>query len=390
MDIEEQVFDPNADIFYNNKYLEVLERKDIVMDLEKPPKDVKFDIQFDESAVGEYKPRKLETEYDKKNYLENQIKNTLIRYYRIDLFKYKYLFKGNDNGMALSFNYITRKYGKTRIKNKTIFILDVSINYAAIKLHEYENCLFSDFSYDIFMNAIGCTIYALIFHKNNKSYVPSLKNESNGNIYHLINYDNNGNIIVKDNYFIIYDRLKNIRAELIFGSFHLMYYEFINKNELSNNLFVLYMYIMLKCSDIGSQLIMYVFKPTSCMKNIIQSLTSIYTKSRLVCPKTVAPYITFIHLQKLAKNILFDEIEKHIKNSTIFLKPLVSLFGTNYEQLTTFKNNITTHELRTIKYQARLLYYLFDKNFANLSRIIKKNIEIQQKNAARKYKYIKY
>ena len=28
--IEEQVFDPEADIFYNNKYLEVLNRKDIV------------------------------------------------------------------------------------------------------------------------------------------------------------------------------------------------------------------------------------------------------------------------------------------------------------------------------------------------------------------------
>ena len=78
MDIEEQVFDPEADIFYNNKYLEVLNRKDMVMDLEKPPKGIKFDIQFDETISEEYKPIKLETDKEKINHLDMQMKNTLF------------------------------------------------------------------------------------------------------------------------------------------------------------------------------------------------------------------------------------------------------------------------------------------------------------------------
>ena len=395
MDIEEQVFDPDADIFYNNKYLEVLNRKDIVMDLEKPPKDVKFDIQFDESAVGEYKPIRLNTVKAKIDHLDMQMKNALFRYYRIDLFKYKYLLRGNDNGLSLSFNYITRKFGKTRINNKKIFILHATINFAIISdLIEHENCLFTEFGYDIFMRAKDCTIYALIFNKNNKSYVPTLKNKLNNNTYHLINYDNDGNIIVKDNYIINYDRLKDIKVDLIYGLLNMAFSEYIYENKFKNNLFMICLYTILKCSDINSQLIIFAYQPTDMMKNAMHLLTSAYTKGRLICPKTIAPYVIFVHFQKFTGKNLFDKIiEKYIKDDVIFSKPFVNSVGKiidNYEPFVIFKNNISTHELRMIKDQTQLLRYMFNKQFDHLSRIIKKNIEIQQKYIVHTYKYVNY
>lgn len=147
-------------------------------------------------------------------------------------------------------------------------------------------------------------------------------------------------------------------------------------------------------SKVGSEFTLMILGRNTAVTNMLLHMIRSYKIGKLIYPKTTAGIFSFIYFQKFIKNNLPHQlINKFIENDIMFVHPInldsIQIYD-NYNQFDIFDDERNAYLLHIIKYQANILVYLVNEKYEPLSNIIRRTIEIHQKNAAVQFKYLKY
>ena len=149
------VYNDKDEIFYNNKYLDILNVKDYVFKIDSEKIDIEFKLTENNNIN-----QKLEKTNNEK-YLDvlNQIKIISYSNVKKDFWKFKYLEKKlcydkcvNCSIVCLSYNYIIKKYIKQKINESNILVvLDVPGNWDYYTV-DTQNMIFEKYAYYLYNN----------------------------------------------------------------------------------------------------------------------------------------------------------------------------------------------------------------------------------------------
>lgn len=388
MNIEGRVYDKGGDIFYNDKYLNVLKEKEYYTKIDDvvDKQIYKLDLKFE--PIGE-QTYKLETDMDRIKFIENvEIKNYMMYHFRKLLNINKYLLSDLKDEWMLSYTYILKKYGKFKFTRKKILVLDMSMVYLWQDENHYiekDGTLFIPSSLDLFENTTNNDIYALFFYKNKKKYNKIAKNKKN--TYHFINYDNDGNMM--ESFDKNFDRIKNMKFDLIISKFNPG--SFVKKNKYFNTYFFLLMYIILSTTHTKSHIIIRMSMKllSKVIYNIMTIIASHYKHKICVKPKysSINNSVYFWHFTGLNKKSKIT-FTKKIFNKNFYLKSIgVANKLTNVDKL--FKK-FTKDKIKRSLLLKQIAHYIYDEQYNTLKKIMLNYINIKQKAYCKLNKNNKY
>lgn len=392
MEIPSRVYDDNSDIFYNNKYLDVLKEKDYVL----PVKKVKYEINIKFEKVKKDEKENVTID-DKIRYIENtKIKNYYVKHFRQKLSINRYLKMDKStiyDNKTTAINYVIKKYAKLDYNNKKILFIDSIIAYVNVtKYISHKNTLMPSLAYNIFRNSSNCDIYSILSHDVTDKYAPQIRN-GNGNTYNFVNHNNNGNLLKYFN--SIFDKIKSIKFDIIIcelginlkyqnsinfkkNNFYLLILHMINKISKQNSIF-LYIPLMIDTMNYSNLAIGNSYDETLIIKPKYFGL--MYSQSFILYKKFKnKPNNFFVQLTNIVKKIISDKYNVHE----------YCVVKSNVTNVKNFLENIKKKRYRRFIILSKIIKYLVDDKYSALKKIIMRTIKVKQLAHANNNKNKKY
>jgi hypothetical protein len=376
------VYDDMDEIFYNNKYLDILKSKDYVMELENE----KIDIEFKIVDNGTETKQKVEKSNKEKLFdVMNQTKIISYANAKKDFWKFKYLIRRlcHDKCVkcsieCLSYNYMIKKYTKQKLDDSNILIiLDIPGNWNFYTV-ETKDMIFENYAYYLFNNLKNANIYMIICGKDMKKYKSKVVNKKNNNTCYLLTQGTDGSILNRKTFDMVVKKLDDIEIDTVF----------IDSINISNKLqniktLITYIYIILYFSNRNTILLFELYLVQSINYELIILFNYFYNNVLLV--KNKISDILFSNIHIICKNPL--------KNKIKFIKKLLESYIDIQYTKKVFKIYNFLDNLYNITYSKNLiLVSIIDKKYENpeMYNIIKQTIKIKQIHYAHKKKYKKY
>lgn len=384
MEISGQIIDKTTDIFNNDKYLYIINEKEILVELDSV-KNIKIKPQFKKIKKETYK---LESNEDKIRYIENtQIKNYFVRQFRHLFSLNRYLDKYNND--LPSYNYIINKFYKND-NFKNILILDLEVDFTGNlkdRIITKNSTVFTPFLYDIYNNYKNVNIYTVFSF--DKKYKKTVKNKTN--TYTILS--NNTDLLDKKNFNNIIKQIKNIKFDNIYIDYNIISINYNNK--YYNNYFIILLYIILLSSSKKSNLFLKIINNIyNINKNNFIGLSYIYTNNYLLKPifsNSIQSNFFVLYKNFINNKNILDELNKIIENKKIFnkkyyLENYFILNNINEKKLNNFQNILYNRRLKKIIILSKLLKYFMDNKYKFLFNTIISRIKNIQKTHYIKYK----
>lgn len=399
MEIQNVIYDDNTDIFYNDKYLEILKIKDFVFKYDK-----KMYVKHEYLKEPIFEKRKiisLDTEKDKKIYLKDvKIKNALIREFSKLVTVNRYLKFENENERVICINYIIRKFTNQRLNNKNICVLYFATNFTSMGYQKVDNILIDPDSHTLFNHSKNNNIYSWINHDGKTKYKSHIRNNSTNNNYYLSNHDTHGDIMLGNNLKVFRERNSKIKFDFYRISFNVCYQEF-NCN-VENNIILIILDLIRTNANKRAQIVFNGRLTNNIINNLVRILSPYFKKVLVLHPK-------YLHLTTDDVNILFDDYRGYMdKYDVNNIKKLVSNKNITKMTLTKFikkENSILENEINKFleilyKYQKekmkiyyKLIPFLYKEQYKTIKEIIEYNLKKKQiafANEKSNTKYLKY
>lgn len=386
MEPEGVVYDEKGDIFYNDKYLEILKVKDYVLDIDK--KDVSKYEFLDEIIFKKNEQIKLDTHQKKESYIKNiKIKNLLIQLFNRLIVINKYLTFGGENQRVICINYIIKKFTNQRLINKNIYVLYFSSKYIEHHHVNHKGTLIDPFSYTLYKNAKNNNIYNWITHDDKIKYKSSVTNINNNTNYYLVNNDISGDVILDNNFDLFKKKNKNIKFDFLEIFFQPHYENY--KNNLDNNYLIFSLYLIMMCANKGCQILFAGNINDNIVNNFIRILHKYFKKTLLIHPK-------YLHVTTNDQYILFDhfngnfdkkDIEKikHITSNNKMFDMNLYLYKfiktqdiTLTKKVHAFLEKLSEKKTKILRIYYKLIPFLYDERYNKMTQIIMYNIKKKQ------------
>lgn len=380
------VYDDMDEIFYNNKYLDILKEKNYVFKMDSE----KIDIEFKIIDNNDIKHKSEIT--NKEKYLDvlNQIKIVGLANIKKDFWKFKYLEKKlcyeqciTCSYRCLSYNYIIKKYIKQKINDSNILVItDIPGNWSYYTIEE-QNMIFEKYAYYLYNNLTNSNIYMILCGKNMKTYKNKIINNKNNNTFHLLTHDTDGNILNKKTFDTVLKNIDDIKYDYVFINS-------INKYDYIK-LFMVYLYIILYASKHNTVLLSNFFEFDNIIFNKISLLlNNHFSDIKVVRPKLEVYYtsILYIYCSHFRNNV--DKLKILINN--ILDNKSIDILYSNDNKIIVKLNKFIDDIYDNIYIYNRILLSIIDKKYEkpDLYNIIKHTIKIKQIICAEKKKYKKY
>ena len=362
------------EIFTNNKYLDILKSKDYILELKPEEHKVTYTIidKIEENKKIDKTP------YDKLINIINDTKIVNLAHTKKLFWKYKYLEKKicdkvcySCSYTCLSINYLLKKYMNCQLINKTILtIAHINTNLTYYTSEAY-NTLFNPNVLYLFNTCKNCVFYCILNIDNNDKYKQTVIHKENNNVYHLLTYNTNGNILDKKTFDIVNERLKNINFDVVF------IYEL--QDLYINNIILTYLYIIIEHSSKTTQIII---KSQHSYINIFAGIMS--SNAHMIIYNIHINYIDTIPF------IYIYNIINHTPNNIIYqilsTDKYVDIQYSKPEYITKYFNKIFSKSA----YKYNILHSIIDITDKNEYNILLQTIHTKQKYYAQKQKYLKY
>ena len=308
------VYNTNADVFYNDKYLDVLKERDYVLELNQiHTPDVIFDIIAKE-ANKEHKTHKTLTIVDEINKCVTLGRIISFANFKNSMSITKYMKRqASFDNLTISCNYVLQKYGKISANKKKILIIR-DREYGPNDLFLRYGTLIDGKSEYFFDNSIECEIYSVFPSQLSDKYEKMIMNAQNGNKYYMI-VDNRREFSMDDEF------MTSLQHKLENKIFDIVYYG------CSTHRSYLYLPLVLKVIDAHTHLL--------CEKHILEGdnvtdcvdiLMPLFGKSMFIKDKfsCIAQPSVLIYYRQYAHNTrTFDALNTMINKVDVLMKKKV-------------------------------------------------------------------
>ncbi len=377
------VYDENADLFYNDKYLEVLKEKDYVLKLKSiSAEDVKYEI-VEKDAKQERKKPTISDHIDRNNEIAQII---IFAHFKHMMSITKYMKPHpNYDDMPISVNYILRKYCRIKQHKKNILVIHDAV-FSANRFFERDGTLIDALSLYFLENATKCNIYSVFSHPLSKNYERIVTNDANGNTYHMVTNDNNGDILDRNIFSTIRDRLAN-------NVFDVIYFRAFIVN-MTYNKILAYMHIIARLIDKHTQILYYMnvnqFKNNH--DKILNILLQMFGDVSMVKDKFLGASYPALYLMCsgfMNDSRICEPLERIVDNGNIFEKNIRISNDVDIGDINHYIETIQKAMLRRSHILLQLVRYnepIYKKMFT----IVVERINIKQRALAYRAKYAKY
>lgn len=394
MEPEGIVYDDEGDIFYNDKYLEILKVKDYVLDIDGANMGGEY---LDKPVFKKnHDKKKLETNVEKYDYVNNRVKNRLIQFFNRNIVINKYLAFKDTKPRTTCINYIIKKFTKKRLINKNIYFLYFITKFIKPARNIVDGTLMEKTVQSIYKYGKNNNIYNWIIHSGKKKYARKVYNKKNNTNYELLNYDTSGDIMRDNNMKLFIDRNKNIKFDFLYISLHPYYKEFGTSFE--NNYLMIILYFIIQNAKKGCQIIFNGQITKNIVHNFISIMSKYFKHTKIIHPK-------YLHITTYDQYILFDDFDGQFNsNDTATIKNIIfnkqitnmNLYLHSFAKsnmvfvVNIFLEKLAKDKIKVMQKYMQLIPYLYNTKYDKLREIIMYNIKKKQISYANKPSNIKY
>ncbi len=381
---QEIVYDKDADIFYNDKYMDVLKEKDYVLELKAiPTVDVKYDI-VERDANPE---RKKPTVVDDINKFIGHGQVVTYAIFKREFSITKYMKQNpSDDDMQLSVSYILQKHCRTKLHKKNILVIHDAV-FSQNRFFEHDGTLIDILSQYFLEHATKCNIYSIFPHPLSKKYKYDVTNDTNGNKYYMVNHDNSGNVVDYSVFSKMCDRLANT-------VFDVVYFRAYNINAVFN-VTLAYFHIIMQHIDKNTLILFYnnITHIHNDHGKIIHIMRQVFEKVTLIKDKFLGvsyPTLYSVFTGFVPDNRISSPLKNMVDSRNIFEKNIKIPNKVIMEEYEVNYIDVILNKMRDRAKMLSVLAHYYEPMYNSLRKMIKNRINARQRALASKRKFAKY